>query len=263
MGTHTQPSPTSATVLTVKHVIPVRPLHWLRLGWADFMRHPGPGLLHGFAVALGGWIVLSIGSRHWTLLAGSFSGFVLMGPILATGLYELSRLDALGRSSGLNDAVGAWRRGTRPLVYLGMLLGLAGTLWVFFSATLFHLLAPQRLSNAIDFLRYAVVGQSTFLFVLWTMMGGIGAAIVFAATAVSPPLLLARKVDLRTAILTSVRAVGENPVAMGLWATLIMIFTFVSLLTFMLGFVVVIPVIGHATWHAYTDLVDTAGVPER
>jgi uncharacterized membrane protein len=80
---------------------------------------------------------------------------------------------------------------------------------------------------------------------------------------VSAPMLLDRDTDLATAVWTSVRVVGANPVAMALWATIIMVATALSMATAMLGFVVAIPVIGHATWHAYRDTVDASGVPAR
>jgi uncharacterized membrane protein len=95
------------------------------------------------------------------------------------------------------------------------------------------------------------------------LLGGLGAALVFAATAVSVPLLLDREIDLRSAIFTSIRAVGDNPGAMALWAVIIMIGTALSMATGMLGFIIVVPVIGHATWHAYRDLVDAAALPPR
>lgn len=249
--------------LPVRHVGASAPFGWLGQGWSDFTRAPLPGLLHGIVVALGGWAILLIGTRHWSLLAGAFSGFVLVAPILATGLYETSRLHALGAPAGLRQAMAAWGRGTRPLVLLGLLLGAAGTAWVLVSAGLFAILVRVEIHGPIEFLRYAVHQQSTLLFALWTILGGLGAAIVFAATAVSPPLMLAREVDLRRAILTSVRAVGENPVPMGVWATLIMVATALSVATFMLGFVVMIPVVGHATWHAFEDLVDASGTKAR
>ena len=91
----------------------------------------------------------------------------------------------------------------------------------------------------------------------------LGAAIVFACTAVSVPLVLDRRVRFRRAILTSVRAVGENPWAMLLWAGIIMVLIAVSMLTLMIGFVIAVPVVGHATWHAYRALVVTDGLPER
>jgi len=86
---------------------------------------------------------------------------------------------------------------------------------------------------------------------------------VFAITVVSVPLLLDRDIDMLSAIATSVRAVGENPIAMALWATLIMLATAFSMATAMLGFIVTIPVIGHATWHAYRDVVDAETLPLR
>lgn len=249
--------------LPVRQVPALRPLAWLLLGWRDFARVPWIGMLHGAIVAAAGVAIVALGSRNPYLLAGALSGFVLVGPILATGLYELSRLLARGERPGLADAAAAWRRGTRPLVWLGLLLGAAGTAWVLVSTALFALFVRAPITGPEGFLRYAAQGQGDLLFLLWLVLGALGAAVVFAATAVSPPLLLGRRVDLRRAILTSVRAVGENPVAMALWAAVIMVATALSMATAMAGFVVAIPVIGHATWHAYRDLVDASSVPLR
>lgn len=250
-------------VLPVRRVAVDRPFVWLRLGWRDFMRTPWASILHGIVVAAGGAAIFIAGLEHWYLLPGAFSGFVLVGPILATGLYEQSRLLSRGKRPTFADAVHAWQRGTRPLVWLGLLLAVAGTLWVLVSAGLFALFVKAPIEDARAFLRYAVRAQGDFLFMLWLAAGGLGAAIVFAATAVSPPLLLGRVVSLRSAILTSVRAVGENPLALALWATIIMIAMALSIATAMLGFIVTVPVLGHATWHAYRDLVDTSSVPLR
>lgn len=258
---------TSAAVndapLPVRHVAASRPLTWLALGWRDFTRSPVAGLVHGAFVALGGWVVLLVSLRYGWVAPGAFSGFVIVGPILVTGLYEISRLLARGERAGLGEAVAAWRRGTQPLVQLGILLAVLGTLWVAASALLFTLFAPAPLRGPVEFLRYAVVEQGDLLFTLWAILGGLGVAIVFSLTAVSPPLLLGRRVGLRQALLTSARAVGENPVAMLLWALVILIATSLSLATAMLGFLVTVPVLGHASWHAYRDLVDAEGAPLR
>jgi uncharacterized membrane protein len=112
-------------------------------------------------------------------------------------------------------------------------------------------------------LRHVILSEGSNLFPVWITLGGIGAALVFAVTVVSAPLLLDRDVDMLSALVTSVRAVGQNPLAMALWATLIMIATGLSVATLMLGFVIAIPVIGHATWHAYRDVVDAAQLPPR
>ncbi|MGE5160491.1 MAG: DUF2189 domain-containing protein [Betaproteobacteria bacterium] len=249
--------------LPVRAIDISRPAAWLRAGWLDFVRSPLAGLVHGAFVAVGGWLVLLVSFRHGWIAPGAFSGFVILGPILVTGLYEISRLHARGQSAGLADAVVAWRRGTAPLVWLGLLLAALGTLWVLLSALLFTLFAPAPLRGPLEFLRYAFVEQGEVLFAMWAVLGGMGVAVVFALTAVSPPLLLGRRVGLRQALLTSVRAVGENPGPMTLWAIVILVATSVSIITGMLGFLVTVPVLGHASWHAYRDLVDADGAPLR
>lgn len=249
--------------LPVRTVSVERPWLWLRLGWRDFKRTPWASMLHGIVIAAGGVMILAAGYQHWYLLPGAFSGFVVVGPILATGLYEQSRLLSRGKRPTFSDAVQAWRRGTRPLVCLGLLLGVAGTIWVLFSAGMFALFVSTPIDGPKSFLYYVVRTQPNYLFILWSIAGGLGAALVFAATAVSPPLLLGRIVSLRRAIVTSVRAVGENPMPMAVWATIIMTATALSFATAMVGFIITVPVLGHATWHAYRDLVDTSSVPLR
>ena len=254
-----QPVLAPVRTVTVSH-----PLRWLARGWSDFLNAGWPSGFHGLVVASGGLLILLAALQFWPLVPGAFSGFVLVGPILATGLYDISRRLSAGQTPHLGQVIRAWRRGTRPLVWLGVLLTIAGTLWVLVSALLFWVFVKAPITGPVAFLRYAVQEQSTLLFVLWLMLGALGAALVFAATAVSAPMLLDRDVDVRTAILTSVRAVGDNPVAMALWAAIIMVATALAMATAMLGFIVVVPVIGHATWHAYRDLVDhTAFAPRR
>lgn len=251
------------------HLAPIRqipaaqPLRWLALGWSDFKRAGWPSGFHGLVVASGGLLILAVAIQFTVLLPGAVSGFVLVGPILATGLYEISRRLAGGQTPRLAHVIGAWQRGTRPLIWFGVLLTIAGTLWVLASMLLFGLFVHAPIEGLYAFLRYAVREQGNLLFTLWLLLGGLGAALVFAATAVSVPLLLDRETDLRSAILTSIRAVGDNPGAMGLWAVVIMIATALSLATAMLGFVFAVPVIGHATWHAYRDLVDSSALPPR
>lgn len=253
----------TAQVAPIRQIPPARPLRWLALGWQDFRRAAWPSGFHGLVVATGGVLVLALAIQFTALLPGAVSGFVLVGPILATGLYEISRRLAAGQTPRLDHVFGAWRKGTRPLIWLGVLLMIAGTLWVMVSLMLFGLFVSEPIDNLYAFVRYAVQQQDDLLFGLWLLLGALGAALVFAATAVSVPLLLDRETDLRSAILTSVRAVGDNPGAMALWAFLIMLATVFSLATAMLGFIFAVPVIGHATWHAYRDLVDASSLPLR
>ncbi len=239
------------------------PLRWLRLGYDDLVAAPGPSLFHGFLVALGGLGLLTLGLLVWPLLPGALSGFLLISPILATGLYELSRRREYGERPRLAHVFQAWQRGTRPLVALGVVLFLAASAWVAVSALLFKLFVRVPLDGPTAFLRFAVAGQGDLLFWLWLLAGALGAALVFAATAVSAPLLLDREIGLRDAILTSVRAVGDNPGPMAAWAAIIMVATAASMATMMMGFMFSIPLIGHATWHAYRELIDASAWPAR
>ncbi len=249
--------------MTVREVPVSHAFRWLALGWRDLARAPSASLIHGVVVTIGGWIILAITLRFWYLLPGAFSGFLLVGPILATGLYELSRQLAQGERPGMREVIAAWRRGTRPLVWLGLMLVIAGTAWVLVSAVLFGLFIKAPITGLESVLRYIVLSEGSFLFPVWITLGGFGAALVFAATVVSAPMLLDKDVDMVTALLTSVRAVGENPITMVVWASIIMIATGIAVLTLMLGFVLAIPVIGHGTWHAYKDVVDASNLPPR
>jgi uncharacterized membrane protein len=134
---------------------------------------------------------------------------------------------------------------------------------VLVSALLFALFVSVPLASPQQFLSYAVQGQGGWLFFLWLLAGGLGAALVFALTVVSAPLLLDRRIGLRAALLASIRAVGDNPAPMALWAAIIMLATAASMATLMIGFVFAVPVIGHASWHAYRDVLDVARLPPR
>jgi uncharacterized membrane protein len=249
--------------LPVRQVAPASIGRWLAAALADIRATPGASLAHGLVVAAGGWLVILLAREHWWLGPGAVSGFVLVAPILCTGLYELSRLTARGQRPRLANVVDAWRRESRPLLRMGVLLLVLGTLWVAATAVLFRVFLATPLRTPLEFLRYAAVEQGNVLFTMWIVAGALGCGLVFAMCAVAPPLLLGRMVGLRRALLTSVRAVGDNPITMGLWALFIMAAVAVSFATGMLGFVVTVPLIGHATWHAYKDLVVTDGVPLR
>ncbi|MBK9234843.1 MAG: DUF2189 domain-containing protein [Rhodoferax sp.] len=269
------PAQTSRPILGAVHTLPIdRPLHWLTLGWGDMRRCGWISVLHGLALAMFGAALLTVAHQRFWLLAGAFSGFLLMAPVLATSLYALSRALMLGEPANARVVVQTWLAWQREhgskwgndywcMVQFGALLALAGTGWVVTSAALITLLAPVPISTPLAFAQHVVLAKEGYLFELWLMMGGMLAAPMFASTAVAMQLLLDRQVTLLQAVLTSRRAVLANPLPMALWAAIIMALTLIGFLTAMLGLIVVMPVLGHASWHAYCDLVDRATLPSR
>ncbi len=237
-------------------------LRWLRLGWRDLRMAGWPSLIHGLIVTVFSLFIVNLLVVFWPLLPGAISGFVVVGPILATGLYAISRRIEMARPTGFEDAINAWRRGTPCLYRFGFLLIVGGSIWVLVSMLLFRYFVETPIETPIDFLRYVVV-QHDHLFLLWTILGGLVAAITFAATVVSVPMLVDRDVNTPLAMATSIRAVGENPIPMTLWALFLLLATGLSIATFMLGFIVLYPLMGHASWHVYRDLVDSTQLPPR
>lgn len=232
------------------------PLRWLRLGWADFRRNPVPGLVHGVLLALFGWVLLLAAGNHFWLLAGAFSGFLIVAPILTTGLYQVSKSCNTGHCVGMREVLALWRSGDGRLVRFGLLLSLAGTGWVVTSAGLITVLSTAPVHNPTDFLHHVVLSPSSWLFELWVLLGGLLAAPVFASSVVAIPMLVDTKVTVLQAVHASWRAVATNPIPLGIWALVIMLLAGLGMATALLGLVVTIPVLAHASWHAYRELTD-------
>jgi uncharacterized membrane protein len=246
----------------VRSIPMLRPLGWLARGWRDLVRCPLPGLLHGLALALfGGALVLLAHDQFW-LLSGAFTGFLLVAPVLATGLYAVSRALEKGQRADLSVAVAAWKPEGRLIVF-GLLLAFAGTGWVLTSASLVTGFAAAPVTTPLDFLRVVVLNEQSHLFEVWLAMGAFLAAPVFASSVVAIPLLLDRQVGVLAAVLTSWRVVQTHPVPMALWGALLMGLTVVGMATALVGLVVIAPWLAHASWHAYRDLISTAGLEER
>ena len=268
------PPATSSTPVPTVNVVPLTaPLQWLALGSRDLLRCGCLSLAHGALLAVVGLVLMVLGYRHFWLLAGAFSGFLVVAPVLATSLYAMSRAIEHGGTIEwqlLRDTWLSWQQsrfvesgGYWCLVRFGLLLALAGTGWVMTSAALITLLAPAPINSPVDFLRHVVAAHDNFLFEAWLAMGGVLAAPIFASSVVAMPLLLERRTNLLVAVLTSWRVVLANPGPMSLWAAVIMTLVLVGFATAMLGLIVVIPLLGHASWHAYRALVNAGELPER
>jgi uncharacterized membrane protein len=248
---------------------PLQPLQWLALAWRDIERAPAVGLAHGAALALFGAMLLLLSYDRFWLLTGALSGFLLVAPVLAVGLYAVSRALERGEPAGFGLVLATWLswRG-RPrhdwrLVRFGLLLAAAGTGWVLTSASLITWLAPEPVRQPMDFVRHVMLARDGLLFEAWLALGGVLAAPVFASSVITLPLMLDRRISLLDAVLTSWRVVLAHPVPMAVWAALIMGFTLLGLGSALLGLVLVVPLLGHASWHAYRDVVDASALPAR
>ena len=246
----------------VRTIAPAQPLSWLARGWRDLARAPLPSLVHGLLFVIAGAVIVAAGWGRYYLLAGAFSGFLLVAPMLVAGLYEVSRRLARGEQPTMRDVLDVWIEGGACMVRLGLLLAGLGTIWVGLSTMIIVGLGGGEGGGVGDFLRHFVLSPDWLPFMLWLVAGGMFAALVFAISVVSVPMLLDRDVTLPVAVLTSVRVVGTNPVAMTLWAGLVMIITMAGV-ALVLPMIVLVPLLGHATWHAYADSVDAGGLAPR
>jgi uncharacterized membrane protein len=272
---HTDASQTRSGIF-LPRILPLmtdQPMHWLALGFKDMARAPLLSIMHGVILAAaGGFIALLAHDQFW-LLVGYVSGFMVVAPVLATSLYAMSRAMERGETVDFDLLVRTWtqwqmRLQHQPdsywsLIRFGLLLGLAATGWVLTSSALITLLAPAPIHTPVDFIRQVVLAKEGHLFELWVGLGGMMAVPVFASSVVSMPLLLDRRVSVLQAVLTSWKAVLTHPFQMSLWAFLIMGFSLLGFFSLFLGLILIVPMLGHGSWHAYRQLVDVSGLEER
>lgn len=251
------PEPTSGALPAVRAVGFDAPLRWLCAGWRDVWRQPGASLFYGLCVAAAGGVILAITARLPYLFTAAVSGFLLVSPMLATGLYELSRRYLAGEPAPLVESMTAWKRNPSGLVGFGLLSLLAGTAWQVVSVVLVALLYKGTALNPAEMILEIVRNpQYMTLFLAYVGVGGAIAALVFAASVVSMPMLVDRRCDLLCALSTSIAAVAESPAPLAFWALIIMLLSLAGFATALLGFIVILPWLGHASFHAYRELVE-------
>lgn len=242
----------------VRAVPLLRPLGWLARGWSDLWQAPLASLAHGLVTAVFGLLLGFWAHERFWLLSGAFSGFLIVAPVLATGLYAISRDIQRGLPPGWQTVRRAWRPDDGRLIVFGVLLAFAGTGWVMCSAALVAGFAPEPVRNLQDFLFKVVLNDASPVFGLWLALGALLAAPVFASCVVAIPALVDQppgKLGVLGAVFTSWRVVMEHPAPIALWAVLLLTLTAIGMATAMLGLIVIVPWLGHASWHAYRDLV--------
>jgi len=249
----------TAEGITLNAVAFDAPWVWLAAGWRDLWAAPSVSFSYG-ALFAGLAALLSVGLWRFgleSLILPLCGGFLLIGPILAMALYETSRRLETGADVDLADITRAAMAKTSQISFFGAILGFIYVVWLQLAFLLFMLfLGTNQLPPAKDFLATLLFEPFGLgLLVAGTCVGAALALLVFAISVVSVPLLMTREVDAVTAIATSVSAVRHNLKPMLLWAGLIAGFMSLGLATLFLGLVLIFPLIGYASWHAFRGVV--------
>lgn len=231
----------------------------LAKGIRDFQAYPAFGLFFGGIYMLGGWLVLAaafVWNTHY-LVYPLTAGFVLIGPFVAVGLYEVSRRRELGEPLTWRAILSAvYAQSGREISWMAFVTLFIFMVWMYQVRLLIALFFgvsgmpagsfPGVLFTTADGLAFLAVGHA---------IGAVLAIVVFSLTVVSFPILLDRPVDFVTAMITSVKAVVTNPIPMIGWALVVTVLLMVASLPAFIGLLVILPVLGHTTWHLYRKLV--------
>lgn len=230
---------------------------WLRKGFADFTRAPGLSLLYGglFAALCAGVYALVM-NVPWYGIA-YLTGLVVIGPFLAAGLYVASRDMESGNPPSIGGSIKLLKQRSTYMALFSLMLALVMAAWVRFSALLFAIqlntLSPYPSMQAFTNMLSTPEGLTTLAFFIG--VGLLLVSVVFIVSAVAVPLIIDKDADFISAMQTSARAVAKNPVAMLVWAGLIVALTAVGIATAFIGLAVLFPILGYATWHSYRELV--------
>jgi uncharacterized membrane protein len=258
----------SVAGVDVRRVAFDAPWEWLAAGWRDLWTVPAISLTYGalFAVAAAALVLgLTVNGLEALILALG-GGFLLIGPIAAVGLYEASRRLEQSEPVGLGAVLAGARSAPGQLGFFGAILAFCYFVWLQLASLLFMLFfgGGRAFPPASDFVPTLLFEPHGLgLLVVGTVVGGVIAAVVFSISVISVPLLMTRRIDAVSAMAASVRAVSLNWQPMTLWAALIAGFMALGLATLFAGLVVMFPLIGHATWHAFRDVVVERREPAR
>ncbi len=232
------------------------PIRWLKLGWQDFQRAPRVSLTYGIALVILSYVVayLTWSLGGFILILSLLSGFVFIAPVLALGLYSISCQLQAGMTPQIGYCLRQGRRHLNNELIYSVILLVIFLIWAR-AASMIHVFFPMEADPQLaDLAMFLLIGS---------VVGSLFAAIVFSASAFSLPMMLDRKVDTITAVITSVNAVLRNKGPMFVWAMIIVIALGISFATAFLGLAVLMPVLGYTTWHAYQATIKADAWPEQ
>ena len=243
-------------VAPCKRLEMLAPLRWLKLGWADIKKAPKQSLTYGSFIVL---LCYGVSLMIWTyggigLLMSVLSGFLFLGPLLAIGLYSISSQLQADKTPELGYCLREGKRHLGNELIFAVILSVIFLVWAR-AASMTHILFPEQAN--------AVWTQFIPFFAIGTLEGAIFSAIIFCFSAFSLPMIMDRKVDVVTAVVTSINAVFKNKMVSLLWASIIVLIVTIGFATAYIGFVVLMPLVGHATWHAYKETINSQAWPDN
>lgn len=232
------------------------PLRWLKLGWQDIKQAPMPSLGYGALIVAFSYLLayLALTFGNLVVLLSLLSGFIFTGPIIALGFYDISQQLELGRKPTFVHAIKTSMRHIGNEMLFAMFLLVVFLVWAR-AFSMSHVFFPA-------FAQPSLAQQARFLIIAFAV-GTLFALFIFCISAFSLPMIMDRKADMITAAVTSFNAVLRNKAAMLLWALLIVVVVGFGLVTAFIGLAIAMPLVGHATWHAYQDTIDSSAWPKH
>jgi len=224
-------------------------------GWSDFRKAPICGVVFGAVFAALG-IVLYLQFLVWESdisIVPLAAGFPLIGPFIAVGMYEVSRLIERGEAVSWNSVLHAiYAERKRQIPSIAFVVLFIFLIWVYMAHLVFALsFGLKPLTNVMSSTDILLTQEGITMLIMGTVVGGLLSFVLFSITVVGIPLLVDREIDVVTAMITSFSLVLNNILVMMTWGLIVAVLLLVAMIPMFLGLVIVLPVLGHATWHLY------------
>lgn len=247
----------SPFAITINDVGPDAVQRWLKGGWQDLKTAGWVSVAYGAIFTGGGFAVTGglalVGMPY--LITPMIGGFLLIGPLLALGLYQISADAERGVRPRFFAAVTAWRVNPYHIMTAGLVLMLFVMIWARLNVVAFALFFPYVAMTLSGFAEQILTLEGVIFSLFVTALGAAFATVAFVTNVVSLPAMLDRRMDFFAAAALSLRVVARNPRVMALWAAVIVVVTGLGLLSAFIGLAVTLPLIGHASWRAYREMV--------
>lgn len=231
------------------------PLRWLARGAEDMLATRLRGAFYGALFVLMGMLIARVYHEQWQLTMGLAGGFFLVGPFVCCGLYDLSRRRARGESASLTKSLACWRANPASIGFFAAILTFLMVIWARVSVVIFALFSTADFPTLQGVLQQVFSFSNLPFVIAWFGTGFVFASLAFGISVVAVPLMLDRKTDTMMALFGSVSALWRNLGPLYLWAALIVLLIGGSMLLWYVPLILTAPLVGHATWHAYRDLV--------